>query len=90
LPALWPFLDAGPVPLPPAAAWAALVNSAQTEAELARLRACVYRDRPFGVDTWVQGTAVALELESSLRPRGRPPKGTSEAEAPPEEPTLFI
>jgi putative transposase len=88
-PPLWPFLEDCPAPLPPAAEWAALVNAAQTEAELTALRACVRRDRPFGGEGWVKETAAELGLESSLRPRGRPPRPAGGPAAGPDAPTLF-
>lgn len=59
-----------PVALP--ADWAALVNAPQTAAEEAALRTCVNRQRPFGTDEWVAATTGPLELESSVRRRGRP------------------
>jgi putative transposase len=69
-PPLLPFVEVGPVPR--GSDWVGDVNAPQTEAELARLRECVRRDRPYGDDVWTVATASALGLESSLRPRGRP------------------
>ncbi len=66
------FLSDWPVPRPPN--WLELVNGAQNEAELAALRACVARGRPYGETSWVKLTAHALNLTSSLRPPGRPRK----------------
>ncbi|HEX4146324.1 MAG TPA: transposase [Pirellulales bacterium] len=54
--------------------WIALVNAAQTEAELVGLRRSVFRGAPFGQEHWCGRTAKRLGLESSLRPRGRPKK----------------
>src|SRR5262249_27976038 len=65
-------LSAWPVPRPDA--WAAWVNEAQTAAELEALRRCVRRGQPFGDGGWVERTAKALGLESTLRPLGRPSK----------------
>ena len=45
-----------------------------TEAEVAALRCCVNRGRPFGDPKWVTDTAKRLGLESTIRPRGRPKK----------------
>lgn len=56
--------------------WRQWVNAAQTEAELATLRRCVQRGRPYGSDTWIKRTATRLGLASTLRPRGRPRKVT--------------
>lgn len=65
-------LSPPPVPLPPD--WPDRVNTPQTAQELADLRACVNRQRPYGDDAWVRTATVALGLESSLRRRGRPRK----------------
>lgn len=54
--------------------WLALVKRPQPEAELAALRQCVQRGRPFGSAAWTQRTVRRLGLESSIRPRGRPRK----------------
>ncbi len=56
--------------------WLKLTNESQTEEELATVRQCVQRGRPFGKEPWVQRTTRRLNLESTLRPRGRP-KGNS-------------
>ena len=52
--------------------WIAWVNQPQTEDELARLRACTARGRPFGDQRWVEQVAAHLDLGATLRPRGRP------------------
>lgn len=62
--------DAGPVAVP--RNWASLVNRAETEAELARLRRSVVRGAPFGDVEWQRRTSEELGLQSTLRPRGRP------------------
>ncbi len=54
--------------------WCDRVNAAQTKEELAALRCCVERGRPFGGDAWRDRIARQLGLESTLRPRGRPKK----------------
>jgi len=54
--------------------WLKTVNGAQTEKELAGLRQCVIRGRPFGNELWTRRIAARLGLESALRPRGRPRK----------------
>lgn len=54
--------------------WRRLVNLPQTAKELERIRLSIKRGRPFGRETWQQRTATALDLESTLRPRGRPRK----------------
>jgi hypothetical protein len=44
----------------------------------AALRLCRDRGRPYGDAPWVARTAARLGIESSLRPRGQPPKSTKE------------
>jgi putative transposase len=65
-------LEPWPVPLP--ADWPALVNAAQTAAEVEAVRASVVRGRPFGSVSWRLRAAKRLGLEYTLRPRGRPKK----------------
>jgi putative transposase len=71
-----PPLDAGPVPRP--SSWLQQVNAAQTEAEVAALRECIRRRRPYGDTEWMHEAAGVRGLESSLRPRGRPRKQTED------------
>ena len=54
--------------------WVKWTNDPQTEEELEAIRQCVQRGRPFGKETWVQRMTRRLNLESTLRPRGRPKK----------------
>ena len=82
-------LDDGPVALP--RSWPRLVDQLQPPGDLKRLRASVNRCAPFGTEAWSRRTAKELGLESTLRPRGRPPKpaagGAGEkAEKPPKPP----
>lgn len=63
-------LTGWPVPIP--RQWTKLVNTAQTEAELEAIRKAIKRGRPFGDDNWTTKTAERLDLQSTLRPRGRP------------------
>jgi len=65
-----PLLSDGPLPLP--VQWLRHVNHPQTEAELESLRRCVQRGQPFGADAWVRTMCAAMDLESTLVPRGRP------------------
>lgn len=51
--------------------WKAWVNRAETSRELEALRQSVKRGRPFGDEAWQKRTAKRLDLESTLRPRGR-------------------
>jgi putative transposase len=63
-------LSVPPTPLP--SYWRHLVNESQTSAELAEIRACVNRQRPFGEDDWVTRQVQEFGLESSVRRIGRP------------------
>ena len=67
-----PVLSEGPEPWP--RNWLGKVNAPQTDEELAALRLCVARGRPFGPHNWVDRMARRLGLESTLRPPGRPTK----------------
>ncbi len=70
-------------PIPRGANWVERVNQALTEKELAALRICIERGRPFGDDAWVQKVAQRTGLNYTLRPRGRPPQVHSPPERPP-------
>ncbi len=82
-PLLLPVLAVGPVSRP--WDWVAYVNQPETEAERARLRYSAWRQAPFGSDSWVERTAAALGLESSLRPAGRPRRTAPDS----RQPSLF-
>ena len=71
---LTPTLAPGPVPVERGLAWLKTVNAPMTDAEVAKIRESVRRDRPLGDDVWVKETASSLGLESSLRSPGRPRK----------------
>ena len=68
-------LTTSPVALP--SYWRHLVNEPQSATELAEIRACVNRQRPFGDDAWVRERARELGIEQSLNPPGRPRKDRS-------------
>jgi putative transposase len=51
--------------------WSAWVNRGETAKELEALRISAQRGRPFGDQRWQKRTARDLELESTIRPRGR-------------------
>ena len=61
-----------PAPLP--AYWRHLVDEPQTAAEIAEVRTCVNRQRPFGAEEWVVTQAKELGVGQSLAPIGRPRK----------------
>ncbi len=52
--------------------WREMVNRSQSETELEALRRCVQRGRPYGDDRWVTRAAKRYDLETTIRPRGRP------------------
>jgi len=65
-------LSESPTPLP--SYWRHLVNEPQTAAEIAEIRTCANRQRPFGAEDWVNAQAKALGVNQSLAPIGRPRK----------------
>jgi len=63
-----------PWPLPRLPNWRDRVNQPLSDKELNAVRWSVKRGSPFGNETWVESIARRLDLESTLRPRGRPKK----------------
>jgi len=63
-------LSEGPLKLP--FGWAKLVNQCQQRGGLDGLKTCMARGTPFGKESWEIKTALKMNLESTLRPRGRP------------------
>jgi putative transposase len=61
-------------PLPCPRNWIEMVNTPQTGAELDAVRTAIRRGRPLGSENWQRRIAKRLNLESTLRPRGRPKK----------------
>ena len=57
--------------------WQERVNTPLSENELSSVRWSVKRGSPFGGETWVESIARRLDLETTLRPRGRPRKSTN-------------
>ncbi len=70
----FPILSEWPLPRP--SNWLEIVNRPQCEAELNALRQCVQRGSPFGSAEWTAETAKRLRIESTLRPRGKPKRGS--------------
>ncbi len=66
------FLSNGPVERPDN--WLSIVNQRRPQAELEVIHNCVNRGSPFGADLWARKIAARLGLQSTLNPRGRPPK----------------
>lgn len=58
-------------PSPRLANWVARVNEPLSENELAAVRLSAQRGRPLGDSHWVESIARRLNLESTMRPRGR-------------------
>ncbi len=54
--------------------WLRRVHRAETKRELEALRRSVQRGQPFGSEDWTARTIAKLELEHTVRPRGRPRK----------------
>jgi putative transposase len=54
--------------------WRAYVNKPQRESELNAIRHSVSRGTPFGNQAWISQSAARLQLNHTLRPRGRPRK----------------
>ena len=69
-----PRIDPWPVRRPDD--WAASVNRLTTEEETEAVRCCARRGTPYGHAAWAQGMAARLGLQCTLRPRGRPGKGS--------------
>lgn len=67
-------LSDGPVELP--SQWGRLVHAALGPADLGGLASSMRRGAPFGRAHWTAAAAARLQLQSTLRPRGRPRKST--------------
>lgn len=61
-------------PLPQPRAWLAMVNRPQSVAELKAIQSCVQKGCPYGSERYVKQSAARLQLDHTLRPRGRPQK----------------
>lgn len=57
--------------------WVERVNRLEHAKELAAVRYCALRGRPFGDDDWSHHTARRLDLQSTLRRVGRPKKASA-------------
>ncbi len=54
--------------------WEAYVHQTPAADELAALRRSVARSLPFGSEAWVEKLSKNLDLDLTIRPRGRPKK----------------
>jgi putative transposase len=70
-------LSEGPVSRP--REWVRRVNEPEIPGELEAIRNCVVRGAPYGSASWIEKTAKRFGLQSTLRPRGRPPGSTKKA-----------
>lgn len=61
-----------PWPLARLPGWVDRVNHPLSQKELEAVRRCAQRGRPLGDEGWVESIARRLNLESTMRPRGRP------------------
>jgi putative transposase len=69
-----PRLHQWPVTRPPD--WVQRVNEMTPPAEIEAVRRCAIRGTPYGHAAWMQDMAGQLGLQCTLRPRGRPGKGS--------------
>ncbi|KPK38032.1 MAG: hypothetical protein AMJ65_13425 [Phycisphaerae bacterium SG8_4] len=67
-------ISAGPVELPDG--WEELLDVVPWEEDRKKIERCIRRGTPLGQDDWVGKMAERLALTSTLRPRGRPKKGS--------------
>jgi putative transposase len=67
-------MDSWPVPMP--RGYATLLQEAQSEDEVAAMRRAVNRGNPFGSASWSARVVEDFKLEATVRPRGRPRKGS--------------
>ncbi len=67
-------LSQGPLKLP--SNWDKLVNQIEPSNQLDKLKNSIDRGAPFGESNWKKKTAWAMNLDSTLRPKGRPKKCT--------------
>ncbi|QDV47326.1 Transposase IS200 like protein [Stieleria neptunia] len=61
-----------PWPMPRVRGWTDWVNQPLGEEELTQVRRSAHRGSPLGDEAWVESIARRLNLESTMRPRGRP------------------
>jgi putative transposase len=67
-------ISPGPVELPDK--WDELVDILPWENDLEKIEHCLRRGTPLGREDWAKQAADRLLLNSTLRPRGRPKKGS--------------
>ncbi|MHC4638177.1 MAG: transposase [Planctomycetota bacterium] len=67
-------LSEGPLKLP--SDWDRMVNRTDDPEKLEELKTSIKRGSPLGQADWKSKAAAKMSLESTMRPRGRPKKGT--------------
>jgi len=67
-------LSDGPLHLP--ANWPELVSRSMASKECEQICNSIQRGKPLGESNWMERTVIKLNLQSTLRPRGRPIKCT--------------
>ena len=67
-------LDEWPVSI--SRGYVTLLNEPQSEDEVDAMRRAVIRGNPYGSDTWTEKIIKKFKLETTVRPRGRPRKGS--------------
>jgi len=65
-----PFLSSPPIAIP--INWHDRIDLPMEREQLEKICNSIKRGAPYGDATWVQRTATRMNLESTLRPRGRP------------------
>lgn len=54
--------------------WLDFVNKPLTQKERKELRECIEKGKPYGKECWATKSANLLQLQQTMRPRGRPKK----------------
>ena len=67
-------LDEWPIPVP--RGYATLLNEPQSPQEVDAMRRAITRGSPFGSETWTDSVIRKFDLETTVRARGRPRKGS--------------
>ena len=63
-------------PIPEPKDYLLFVNTPQSEEEEEKIKTSITRGKPFGTDMWTDEMIKKFKLETTIRPSGRPKKGT--------------
>jgi len=63
-------------PIPEPSDYLLFVNTPQSKEEEENIKVSLIKGKPFGADVWVMGMIKKFGLETTIRPIGRPKKGT--------------